>query len=197
MKARVLFCLLAMAAGLAGCNHPYARFTSTQDPKYPVGRDSKIALSDNFDAQTVDIATRLASENLEQQMRALGFHLTTVAEADYLLSFASANKDVSQSYTVSVPTISNMVGTAGDRPVSGTVFGNEVVPQTRMVTMTQLQLWLVRTHDPKVEVWRGLISAEAADAQKYPTPFFRELLTAIGSTGYGAVQLDEEQKSAK
>ncbi len=186
-----------LMAGLAGCNHPYAQLATQQDPKYPAGPASKIAMAEGFNPQTVNIATRLAGETIEGQMRALGFHLVPVAEADFVLSFSIANQDVSQSYTVSVPTISNMVGSAGDHPVSGTVFGNEVVPQTRVVNMTLLKLWLERTHDPKVEIWSGTISAEANEVQQYRAPFFRALLEHVGETTSGAVQLDAEKPAGK
>lgn len=189
--------LLLTAASFTGCNHPYARMATQQDPKYPVGRDSKIAMSESFNPTTVNIATRLAGETIEAQMRALGFPHYPENEADYVLSFSIANQDVSQSYTVNVPTISNMVGTAGDHPVSGTVFGNEVVPQTRMVNMTLLKLWLTRTHEPKVEIWSGSISAEADEVQKYSGPFYRALLEHVGETTSGTVQLDAEKLPAK
>lgn len=190
MKIRGWLAVLA-AVALAGCNHPYAQLSSLQDPKYPVGRDSKIALADTFNPQTADLANRLAGEAIVGQLHTLGFNITPVADADFLLCFSVADKDVSESYTVNVPTISNMVGTAGDRAVSGTVFGEDVVPQTRTVSMTQLDLWLQRTHDPKVEVWRGRIAAPAADAQQYREPFYRALLEQVGATTRGAVQLDQ------
>ncbi|HVU38435.1 MAG TPA: hypothetical protein VHC95_08880 [Opitutales bacterium] len=190
MRMRACF-LVLLAAVLTGCNHPYARLSTLQDPKYPVGRDSKIALADTFNPQTADLANRLAGETIVEQLHALGFHVTPAADADYSLSFSVADKDVSESYTVNVPTISNMVGTAGDRSVTGTVFGEQAVAQTRMVSMTQLDLWLQRTHDPKVEVWRGRIAAPAAEVQLYRATFFRALLEQVGATMNGAVQLDQ------
>jgi len=195
-RSFLILTVLFAAVALAGCEHPYARVATLQDPKYPVAHDSKIALPD-FESPATDLANRLAGEAIEEQMRAMGFHLTPPADADFQLSFTTADKDVSQSYTVSVPTISNMVGTAGGRPVSGTVFGNDVVPQTRTVSMTQLEIWLQRTHEPKVEVWRGRIAAEASDVRQFQAAFFRALLENIGASANGAVQLDADKTPAK
>ncbi len=197
MKIKLMLLLLGVAAALVGCEHPYARLSTLQDPKYPISRESKIALPDYESPQAADLANRLAGETIAGQMRAMGFHLTSPAEAEFQLSFTVADKDVSQSYTVSVPTISNMVGNAGDRPVSATVFGNQEVPQTRTVNMTQLEIWLQKTQEPKVEVWRGRIAAEAGEVQQYQAQFIRALLEHVGETVHGEVQLDADKTPAK
>ncbi len=197
MTTKAIIPVLFAAAAFAGCSHPTARLSTLQDPKYPISRDTKIAMPDYDNPQVADLANRLAGETIEQQMRAMGFHVTPVAEAEYQLSFSIADKDVSQTYTVSVPTISNMVGTAGAHPVTGSVFGDQVVPQTRQVSMTELNIWLNRIQEPKVEVWRGHVTAEAADARQYCIPFFTALLERIGQSANGDVQLDAAPQPAK
>jgi hypothetical protein len=197
MKPAAAILLLFSAAAFTGCEHPYARLSTLQDPKYPITRDSAIALPDYENPQNTDLANRLAGETIEQQMRAMGFHIAPPSDAAFQLSFKIVDKEVSQTYTVSVPTISNMVGTAGSHPVSGSVFGDQVVPQTRMVTKTQLDIQLQKTQEPKVEVWQGRIVADAADARQYPVPFFRALLERIGQSANGDVQLDAGQPATK
>jgi len=198
MRQKWLILTALVAAGaLAGCEHPSARISALQDPKYPVGRDSKIALPDYQSPQAADLANRLAGETVAEQMRAMGFHLVTPTEAEFQLSFSIADKDESQSYTVNVPTMSTVVGTTVDGPVTGTVFGDQAVPQTRIVNMTRLDLWLIKTQEPKVEIWHGHIEAEASDAQRFRTPFFRALLEHVGETVRGVVQLDADKTPSK
>jgi len=194
MKRFVKFALgLSLLAMLTGCEHPYARLSTLQDPKYPVASASKIALPDSINLPTVDLATRLAGEDLKAQLQALGYHLTPAAEADFQLGFNVSDKDEPVTYDVTIPTMSTVTGVAGDRLVSGTVVSNQVVPHTHMVGTTQLEVTLRRTQEPPVEVWHGRISAETSQAEKYRTTFFRALLEHLGETVNGAAQLDSDQ----
>src|SRR5271163_4258517 len=104
---------LILLATLAGCEHPYARLSTLQDPKYPVLHTSKIALPESPNAPTVNLATRLAGESLKEQLAALGFQLTPAAEADFQLDYTVTEKDEPVSYEVSVPTMSTVVTNVG------------------------------------------------------------------------------------
>jgi len=188
---------LILLAVLTGCEHPYARLSTHQDPKYPVARTSKIALPESVNSSTVDLATRLASESLTEQLKALGYQLTPAADADFQLNFNVSEKDESQSYEVTVPTMSTVVTSVGPRQVTGTVMTDQVVPRTRMVDVTALQVTLRRRQDPPVEVWSGHISASTSDAEKFQSAFFRALLERIGETANGVAQLDADQTNAK
>src|SRR5580698_1144538 len=114
--ARLLFTLTLLAA-LTGCEHPYARLSSLQDPKYPVLRTSKIALPDSMNAPTVDLATRLAGESMKEQLQALGFNLTPAAGADFQLGFNITQKDEPVTFNETIPTMSTVTGMAGPRLV--------------------------------------------------------------------------------
>jgi len=193
--AILLFCI--GTAGMSGCAHTYADLSTLQDAKYPIAHTDKIAVTDLGDSTSVDLATRLASETLLQQLHALGYTLAPAADADFQLGFNISNKDVAMTYGVTVPTISNTFGDINGRPVNGTTFGDTVVPETRNVNMTQLEVSLQRLHDPKVIVWQGRIQTETADAQQYREQFFRALLANIGLTVNGGVQLDGSATPAK
>jgi len=193
--ARLIFTLTLLAA-LTGCEHPYARLSSLQDPKYPVLRTSKIAMPDSMNAPTVDLATRLAGESLKEQLQALGFNVTPTAGADFQLAFNTTEKDEPVTFNETIPTMSTVTGMAGPRLVSGTVMTDQVVPETHMVDTTQLEVTLRRTQDPPVDVWKGRISAETNDMEKFRTAFFRALLERIGETANGVVQLDSNQGNA-
>jgi hypothetical protein len=183
-------------AALAGCEHPSARLSTLQDPKYPVLRTSKIALPDSMNAPTVDLATRLAGESLKDQLQALGYSLTPAAEADFQLGFNITDKAEPVTYNETIPTMTTMTGSLGPRLVSGTMFTNQVVPETRMEDKTLLQVTLQRTQDPKVDVWSGRISANTSEMEKYRTAFFRALLERIGQTANEAVPFDNDQGNA-
>jgi hypothetical protein len=190
--ARLIFALTLLAA-LTGCEHPSARLSTLQDPKYPVLRTSKIALPDSMNAPTVDLATRLAGESLKDQLRALGYGLTPAAEADFQLGFNITDKAEPVTYNETIPTMTTMTGSLGPRLVSGTMFTNQVVPETRMEDKTLLQVTLQRTQDPKVDVWSGRISADTSAMEKYRTAFFRALLERIGETTNETVPFDSDQ----
>jgi hypothetical protein len=197
MKRFVLLALgLTLLGGLAGCDHPSARLSSLQDPKYPVLRTSKIALPDSVNAPTVDLATRLAGESLKEQLQSLGFNLVPVAAADFQLGFTIGEKDEPVTFDETVPTFSTVMGLPGPRPMTGTILTDQVVPSTRMVDMTQLDVTLRRTQDPPVEVWSGHITANTGDTQKYRAEFFRALLEHIGETTHGTAPLDSDQPNS-
>jgi len=188
---------LTLLALLAGCEHPFARLSTHQDPKYPIARTSKIALPETISSTTVDLGTRLAGESLKEELEALGYHLTSADEADFQLNFNVSEKDESETYEVTVPTMSTVVGSAGDHLVTGTVVTDQVVPRTHVIDMTVLQVTLRRTQAPPVEVWSGHIAAPTGDAEKFRPVFFRALLERIGETTNGAAQLDVDQTQTK
>jgi len=188
---------LTLLATLVGCDHPYARLSTLQDPQYPVLRTSKIAFSDSSNSPTVDLATRLASESLKEQLQILGYNLAPVSGADFQLGFSVTEKDEPVSYDVTVPTMSTMITNVGPQAVTGTMITDQVVPRTRMVDKTYLSVTLRRTQDPPVEVWSGHIAATTSDTEKYRAAFFRSLLEHIGETANGNAQLDVDQTNAK
>jgi hypothetical protein len=183
---------LTLLATLVGCEHPYARLSTHQDPKYPIAHSSKIALPETINPATVDLSTRLAGETLKEQLAALGYNLTPAAEADFQLNFTITEKDESQSYEVTVPTMSTIITDSGPRQVTGTLMTDQVVPRTHIVDMTNLQVSLRRLQDPPVEVWSGHIAATTSDTEKFHTAFFRALLERIGETANGNAQLDSD-----
>ncbi len=193
----ILSVATTLLAGLAGCAHPMALLSTRQDPKYPVAPASKIALPDSVNAQTVNLASRLAGESLKEQLQALGYSLTPPTAADFQLGFTITDKDEPVTFNMTIPTMSTVTGTVGPREVSGTMLTEQVVPQTHMVDKTRLEVTLRRIQDPPVEVWSGHISADASDAEKYRAAFFRALLERIGQTADGAVLLDSNPATAK
>jgi hypothetical protein len=193
--AILLFCI--GTAGLTGCAHTYADLSTLQDVKYPIGRQDKIAVTDVHDSSTVDLATRLGSDTLTQQLLALGYILAPAADADYQLDFNISDKDVPMTYGVDMPTIETTFGDINGRPITGTTFGDVVVPETHNVDMTLLEVTLQRLRDPKVIVWQGRIEAETDDVQLFREQFFRALLAHIGETTHGAAQLDGDAAPAK
>ena len=189
---------VALLSVLTGCEHPYARLSTLQDPKYPVLRSSKIALPDSTNSPALDLASRLAGESLKEQLPALGFSVAPTAEADFQLGFNVTQKDESVTYDTTRPTMSTIMGTSIDgRPVTGTVMSDQVVSRSRIVDTTQLEVTLRRTQNPPIEVWSGRIATETALSEKYRTAFFRALLERIGETAHGTVQLDSEPANAK
>ncbi len=188
---------IALLTALTGCEHPFARLSTLQDPQYPVAHMSKIALPDSINSPTMNVASRLAGESLKEQLQALGFSLTSTTEADFQLGYTVTQKDEPITYDVTLPTMSTIMGNADGRPVMGTVYTEQVVPRTRMVDMTQLEVTLRRTQDPPVEVWSGRIAAETSLTEKFRTAFFRALLERVGETAHGAVQLDSDPANTK
>jgi len=188
---------LTLLACLTGCEHPYARLSTLQDPKYPVSHTSKIALPDSSSSTTVDLATRLAGESLKEQLQTLGFNIAPASEADFQLGFSITEKDEPVTYDVMVPTMSTVMTSVGPREVTGTVMTDQVVPHTRMVDKTYLSVTLQRIQAPPVEVWSGHIVAETGDVQKYRAVFFRSLLENIGATVNGVAQLDIDEAKTK
>jgi len=96
-----------------------------------------------------------------------------------------------------MPTIETTFGDINGRPITGTTFGDVVVPETHNVDMTLLEVTLQRLRDPKVIVWQGRIEAETDDVQLFREQFFRALLAHIGETTHGAAQLDGDAAPAK
>ena len=181
---------LCALAGLTGCAHTYANVSTQQDPKYSVLLKDKIAVAAPNDATAVDLASRLAGETIAEQLRVLGYNVASPAEADFLLSYTIATKDVPVTYGETMPTMSNTMGDVYGRPINGTTFGEVVIPRTRIVNMTELDATLQQLHDPKLQIWQGHIQAETADVQQYRAQFFRALLAHIGGTASGYSQLD-------
>ncbi len=190
MRHFALFLFVLAAAALTGCAHTYADLSTLQDPKYPLAPQDKIAVTDVQDSPSVDLITRLASGTLIEQLRALGYNLAPAPEADYQLGFTISNKSVPMTSGVTMPTISNTVGDLNGRPISGTTYGDLVVPETHDVNLTDLEVTLQRLHDPQVIIWQGRIEADTADAQQYRAQFFRALLAHLGQTANGDAQLD-------
>jgi hypothetical protein len=193
----ILLLTLSALPGLGGCAHVFGDISTLQDPKYPVTHQDVIAVHNVDNSPDVNLATRLAGETLLEQMRALGFNLADLSVADLELNYTVTDKNVPTTYGVTMPTVSDTMGDINGHPIEGTTFGDIVVPETRNVNFTTLEVTLQRLRDPKVIVWQGSIQAEAGDAQQYRTQFFHALLVHIGETVHGDAQLDVDVPPAK
>jgi len=188
---------MSMLPGLCGCNHIFGDVSTLQDTKYPITRADKITVQEVQNPAEVNLPTRLAGDTLIEQLHVLGFNLVPAADADFLLGYQVEAKNIPMTFGVTEPSISNTVGDINGRPINGTTFGDTVVPETRNVDITTLEVTLQRLHDPKIIVWQGHIQTETANAQQYRTQFFRALLSHIGETVNGQAQLDVEPPPAK
>jgi hypothetical protein len=192
MRRFLISCLSLLAlATLSGCAETFARINTLQDTKYPVTRQSKIALAAEA-APEADLQRRLAGESLDQQMRALGFNLVPAGEADFIASYTVAVKDESTTVDTAVPTMSNAIALGARHPYETTVYGEQIVPETRTISVTRVELTLEKTDASKLVVWQGDISAETGAVQRLRPEFFRALLEHVGDTFSDRIKLEDE-----
>ncbi len=189
----------AVAAGamllLVGCHVPNADVTTTQDPKYPVDRQSKIGFP--AEPEIPDVNARLAGEFAQEQMRRMGFNVVSPGEADYLINMKEAPSDLTVAESDGGPAVGTGVGGGNGGLFTGIGVGIPIgPPQAVTIHRTELDAALETTQSPKIVVWQGKIIAETEDATKYRGPFFRVLLSRLGSTSAGTIRLDKPDDAA-
>lgn len=194
---RQLCALLMISVGLgwAGCHVPEADISTVQDAKHPLDKQSKIAFPA---AETVSaLAARLADEDAQKQMRALGFNLVPPDQADYLAKASTMPRDTTVVADPGGPSFGTAVGSGGRGMFTGIGVGIPLgSPDTEVIHRTELDMIIETVQSPQLIVWQGKIVADRDDVEKYHGPFFRALLSRVGATYNGTIRLDHEDEVA-
>ncbi len=186
-----------MGAGLfcAGCHVPDADVSTLQDSKFTLNRQSKIGFPP---AETVpSLEARLADDDAQKQLRTLGFNVVPPDEADYLAKANTMPRDTTVVADPGGPSFGTAVGGGSRGMFTGIGVGIPLgPPATDVIHRTELDVTIETVQSPKLTVWQGKIVADRDDAAKYHGPFFRALLSRIGTTYDGTIRLDKEDEVA-
>jgi hypothetical protein len=178
---------------LAGCHTPDADLTTTQDPKYPVGRQTKIAFP--VGDQVTDVDSRLADEFAQQEMREMGFTIVSPDQADYLMQMKVTPRDLTVAESDGSPGLGTAVGGGSDGMFTGVGIGIPLGPAEAVtIHRTELDANLATTQSPAIVVWQGKILADTDDVAKYRAPFYRALLSRVGATFNATIRLDKRNE---
>lgn len=199
MKLRMIFFAgptLGAVLLFTGCHIPSAEITTVQDPKYPIGKQSKIGFP--TEPQVPNVKARLATEFAQEQLRAMGYTIVPPDQADYIMHMDELARDLSVAEPVNDPSMSTAIGANSNSGVfTGIGFGIPLgPPQAITIHRTELNAVLETAQSPRIVVWQGKILTETEDANEYHSQFFRYLLSKLGFNFAKTIRLDKPDEAA-